>query len=254
MNTTASNPKGARIYAAGAGPLAWNQAYLGSSVGQKVLVALTGIGLVAFLVVHMIGNAKVFSGRDSINAYAHFLKHDIGAFIWIARGGLLAIFAVHLYLAIRLQLRAKAARPIAYRMMRSSQARTASKSMLLTGLVVLAFAVFHLAHYTFGLIKGAEVDGQVVNYLDLRDAEGRHDVYTMVIAGFGTWWISALYLVAQAILYLHLSHGIASSLRTLGLVGRRFERAAWYLGNAIAAVIVLGNVAIVIAVWSKFLN
>ena len=254
MSTAAINPKGVRQYAAGTGPSAWNTAYLGSSVGQKILVALTGAGLVTFLVFHMIGNLKMFGGRDSINAYASFLKHDIGAFIWIARGGLLAIFVTHLFLAIRLHLRAKAARPVGYQMMRTAQARTASRSMLLTGLVILAFTAFHLAHYTFGLAHGAEVNGTTINYMDLRDAEGRHDVYAMVIAGFTTWWISALYLVAQVLLYLHLSHGIASSLRTLGLVGRRFERAAWILGNAVAAVIVLGNIAIVVAVWSGYLK
>ena len=254
MSTVVINPKGARKYAAGTGPLAWNQAYLGSSVGRKILVALTGAGLVTFLVFHMIGNLKMFGGRDSINAYAHFLKHDLGALIWIARAGLLGMFVLHLYLAIRLQLKLKSARPIGYQMMRTAQARTASRSMLLTGLVILAFTVFHLAHFTFGLIHGADVDGRVVNYLDLRDTEGRHDVYTMIIAGFTTWWISAIYLIAQALLYLHLSHGIASSLRTLGLVGRRFERAAWILGNVIAAVIVLGNIAIVVAVWTGYLQ
>ena len=254
MSTAAINPKGARKYAAGAGPTAWNSAYLGSSVGQKILVALTGAGLVTFLVFHMIGNLKMFGGPDSINAYARFLKHDLGAFIWIARGGLLAMFLTHLFLAIRLHLRASAARPIGYAVRRYAQARPASTSMLWTGIVILAFTVFHLAHYTFGLIHGAEVDGQFVNYMDLRDSHERHDVYRMVIAGFSTWWISAIYLLAQALLYFHLSHGIASSLRTLGLVGRRFERAAWILGNAIAAVIVLGNIAIVIAVWSGYLK
>jgi len=126
--------------------------------------------------------------------------------------------------------------------------------MLLTGLVILAFTVFHLAHFTFGFVHGAEVDGRIVNYMDLRDAKGHHDVYAMVIAGFRTWWISAIYLLAQTLLYFHLSHGIASSLRTLGLVGRRFERAAWIFGNVVAAIIVLGNIAIVIAVWSGYLK
>ena len=254
MSTAAINPKGPRVYTDATGPTAWNRAYLGTSVGQKVLVALTGAGLVTFLVFHMIGNLKVFGGRDSINAYASFLKHDLGVLIWIARGGLLTIFAVHLFLAIRLHLRAKAARPVGYAVRRYAQARPASTSMLWTGIVILAFTAFHLAHYTFGLIHGAEVDGQIVNYMDLRDTKGHHDVYAMVIAGFTTWWISAIYLLAQTLLYFHLSHGIASSLRTLGLVGRRFERAAWILGNAVAAVIVLGNVAIVIAVWSGYLK
>ena len=255
MSTTAINPKGARTYAAGAGPLAWNQAYLGSSVGQKILVAITGASLVGFLFFHMLGNLKMFSGRESINAYAHFLKHDLGAIIWIARGGLLALFVTHLFLAIRLKLRAKAARPIGYAMHRTAQANPASTSMIWTGIVILTFAVFHLAHYTFSLIHPVELaDGTMGTYFDLRDAKGQHDVYAMVIAGFSTWWISAIYLVCQVLLFVHLSHGIPSSLRTLGLTGRRFEPAAKALGYAVAGVILLGNFAIVLAVWSEFLK
>ena len=107
----------------------------------------------------------------------------------------------------------------------------------------------------FGLVHGAESsDGRIVNYGELIDAKGHHDVYTMVIAGFTTWWISALYLVAQALLFVHLSHGIPSSLRTLGLLGRRFEPAAQALGIAVAGAILLGNFAIVLAVWTKVLQ
>lgn len=255
MSTAAINPKGARKYAVGAGPLAWNQAYLGSSVGQKILVALTGAGLVTFLVFHMIGNLKMFSGRESINAYASFLKHDLGAIIWIARAGLLGMFALHLFLAIRLQLRAKAARPIGYAVQKAAQANPASTSMLWTGIVILAFTVFHLAHYTFCVIHPVELpDGSMGTYFDLRDAKGEHDVYAMVIAGFSTWWISAIYLVCQVLLFVHLSHGIPSCLRTLGLTGRRFEPAAKILGNVVAGIILLGNFAIVLGVWTNWLE
>ena len=255
MSTTAINPKGARKYAAGSGPLAWNQAYFGSSVGQKMLVAITGASLVGFLFFHMLGNLKMFSGRESINAYAHFLKHDLGAIIWIARGGLLALFATHLFLAIRLKLRAKAARPIGYAVHKTAQASSASLTMIWTGLVILAFTVFHLLHYTFCVIHPVELpDGSMGTYSDLRDAKGHHDVYAMVHIGFSTWWISAVYLLAQVLLFVHLSHGIWSSLRTLGLAGRRFEPAAKALGYAIAGVILLGNVAIVIAVWTNWLE
>ena len=127
--------------------------------------------------------------------------------------------------------------------------------MLLTGLVVGAFTIFHLAHYTFGVVHGAELpDGRVVSYMDLRDDHNRHDVYGMVIAGFTTWWISAIYIAAQVLLFLHLNHGIPSSLRTLGLIGRRFEPAARLLGYAVAGTVVAGNLAIVIAVWSGYLK
>ena len=95
--------------------------------------------------------------------------------------------------------------------------------MIWTGIVVGLFTVFHLAHFTFGWVHGAEVEpGKVVNYLDLKDAKGRHDVYSMVVAGFTTPWLAMLYIVAQVALFLHLLHGIQSSFQTLGLKNRRF--------------------------------
>lgn len=247
-------PKGDRVYSPNATVANWAAAYLTSSVGQKAVVAVTGLGLTGFLVGHLAGNLKMFGGRDSINAYAHFLKHDLGVFLWIARAGLLGIFVLHITLTIRLQWKANAARPVRYAVSRVAQATFASRTMLLTGLTVGAFTIFHLAHYTFGLVHDAILeDGSRVNYLALMDEEQRHDVYSMVIAGFRTWWISAIYIVCQLILFLHLSHGIQSSLQTLGLVGRRFTQAAKALGYALAVTIVGGNIAIVVGVWTGFI-
>ena len=123
--------------------------------------------------------------------------------------------------------------------------------MLWTGLVVLGFLAYHLAHFSFGLTNTTP-DGR--NYLDLTDAEGRHDVYAMVVAGFNVWWISALYLVVQVLLFVHLSHGIASVLQTLGVLGKRFRPVAKLLAYATAGTILIGNCAIVIAVWSGYVN
>jgi succinate dehydrogenase / fumarate reductase cytochrome b subunit len=254
MSTTANNPKGPRVYAAASSPAAWSRTYLGSTVGHKILVAITGAALVGFVLFHMIGNLKMFSGPESINKYAYFLKHDLGALIWVARGGLIALFLTHIGLALRLKARTSAARPVGYQVQRMAQASVPSKTMLGTGLVTLAFVVFHLAHYTFGWIHGTEVDGRVVNYLDLRDDQGRHDVYKMVIAGFSTPWIAALYLFCQLLLFLHLSHGIASSLQTLGLHGKRFAPVARWLGYVVAGTIFVGNVAIVVAVWTGYVK
>lgn len=253
--STAIKPKGARQYAPDARPFAWVTAHLGSTVGQKILVALTGTILVTFVVFHMIGNLKMFSGRDSLNAYAYFLKHGLGALIWVARAGLLAAFVLHLFLAIRLKMRAAAARPVGYYRMKASQASPASTSMLWTGLVIGGFAVYHLAHFTFGWMH--EVDngrGGFSNYLSLTDDEGRHDVYSMVVAGFNVWWICALYLFAQLMLFVHLSHGIASVLRTLGVVGKRFDPVAKLLAYATAGAVLAGNYAIVIAVWAGYVK
>ncbi len=259
MSTAAINPKGPRVYPAGSKPTDWLTMYLTSSVGQKILVGITGIGLVGFVFFHMIGNLKMFSGQESINKYAHFLKHDLGVLIWIARAGLLGLFSLHLFLAIKLKLMSKRARPIAYANQLSAQASIASKTMIWTGVVTLAFVVFHLAHFTFGLVHEVELTDKTgkftglgtTNYLSLVDKSGYHDVYSMVKAGFETPWISVLYIVCQLLLFIHLSHGITSSLQTLGLVGKRFTPAAKALGWGLAATIFTGNIIIVVAVWLK---
>jgi succinate dehydrogenase / fumarate reductase, cytochrome b subunit len=230
---------------------AFLRALFDSSVGAKILVALTGLGLTGFVVFHMIGNLTVFHGRDAVNAYAEFLKHELGLLLWIARAGLSAIFVLHIVLAVRLKLRSVAARPVAYQFRPDIQATTASRTMIWTGIVVGLFTLFHLAHFTFGWVKGAEVEpGKVVNYLDLRDSKGRHDVYSMVVAGFTNPWLVAVYIVAQLALFMHLMHGVQSSFQTLGLKNRRSGRAIWWLGFAVPLTVLVGNLAIVGGVWS----
>ena len=256
MSTAAINPKGPRTVPPDTGAIDWTQTYLGSSVGQKILIGLTGAGLVTFVAFHLIGNLKIFSGPESLNKYAYFLKHDLGLLIWIARAGLLGIFVIHLALAIRLKLRASAARPTGYFVQRSAQASPQSKTMIWTGIVILLFVLFHLAHYTFALVHTVP-DGNV-NYLDLKytlqNGQQTHDVYQMMIAGFREPWIVALYLIAQLFLLVHLAHGIQSVFQTLGLVAKRFVPAVRLLGYGISGLIFVGNTAIVLAVWLGFVR
>lgn len=229
-------------------------AVLDSSVGSKVLVALTGLGLVGFLIAHMIGNLKLFQGPEAINHYAYFLKHDIGVLLWIARACLLAIFVLHLSLAIRLTLRSKAARPVPYQFPRSVQARVESRTMIWSGVVILVFTLFHLAHYTFGYLVGVSVinvstgEMEYRSYLDLKDAKGRHNVYEMMVAGFKQPIFAIFYLLSQIVIFFHLRHGIASTFQTLGLKNGRFRGAIDRLGLIIALTILIGNCAIVLAV------
>ena len=249
--TTVRHPKGPPESEPARGAVPFLRAFFDSSVGAKITVALSGLGLVTFSIFHMIGNLKVFSGPDAINAYASFLKHDLGLLIWIARAGLLGIFVLHLTLAIRLALRSKAARPVPYAHPGSVQATVSSRTMIWSGAVVGLFILFHLAHYTFALVHGAEdATGQFVNYLDLKDHKGRHDVYRMLVAGFTTPWLAVLYIVAQVVLFVHLLHGVQSSFQTLGLKNGRFRPVIRVLGFAVAATVLLGNLAIVIGVWA----
>jgi len=247
------NPKGARKYVAGARASDWAGDYLGSTIGNKVLVAVTGLSLAAFVLGHLAGNLKMFSGRESINNYAYFLKHDLGVLIWVARAGLLGTFLTHVALTIRLKWKTRAARPIGYAYQRSAQASPQSKVMLSTGLVILAFTIFHLAHYTFCVIHPVEVNGEWVDYSQLT-YKGKHDVYSMVVFGFSTPWISAIYIATQAILFLHLTHGLTSSLHTLGLLGRRFTPVARAAAYGFAALVFVANVSIVVAIWGGWLT
>jgi succinate dehydrogenase / fumarate reductase cytochrome b subunit len=221
-----------------------------SSVGAKILVALTGLGLAAYVVLHMIGNLKVFQGRDAINAYAYFLKHELGLLLWIARAGLLFIFVLHIVLAVRLKLRSVAARPVTYQYRRDVRATTAGRTMIWTGVVVGLFTLFHLAHFTFGWVKGVETASGFRNYLELTDEKGRHDVYSMVVAGFTDPALAGLYIVAQLALFVHLVHGVQSSFQTLGLKNRRSGRAIWWVGFMTALSVLVGNLLIVVGVWA----
>ena len=255
-STTVRHPKGPPVEKPGrrAAPFLW--AFFDSSVGAKITVALTGLGLVGYTLAHLIGNLKVFSGPDSINGYAYFLKHDLGIILWLLRAGLLGIFVLHLTLAFRLMLRSRAARPVPYAQPGSVQATLTSRTMIWSGAAVGLFVLFHLAHFTFAWIHGAEVHdpatGRFVwrNYLELQDAKGRHDVYSMVVAGFTNPWLCMLYIAAQFVLFFHLLHGIQSSLQTLGLKNGRFRQAIQMLGFATAATIMVGNIGIVVGVWA----
>ena len=235
-----------------AGPFA--KEWIESSVGGKLLMAVTGAGLVGFVLFHMIGNLKLLSGPESINKYAYFLKHDLGALIWIARGGLLGMFVLHIALAIRLKKRAAAARPVAYSNPAAVQASLASRTMIWTGIVIGLFTLFHLAHFTFAWVQGVEVNGTWVNFLELKDAQGRHNVYEMMVAGFACVPLAALYIVAQAVLFVHLKHGIQSVFQTLGLKNGRFRKPIDALGLALALTVFLGNLAIVLAVQAGFVT
>jgi succinate dehydrogenase / fumarate reductase cytochrome b subunit len=232
----------------------WAEPFIKSSVGGKYVVAITGFILTVFVIVHMAGNLQVFLGPDAINAYAHSLKAN-AALLWLARIILLAAFIVHISTALWLNWKAKRARPVRYAYEQTVQASFAARHMVITGLVILVFVLFHIAHYTLGVVMPAEVaPGVRVNYLDLQDNKFRPDVFSMMIYGFRNPIVSVLYIIAQLCLFLHLTHGVASMFQTVGLNAPRAQRLIRAIAWVVALVVCLGNIGIVVGVWQGTLK
>jgi succinate dehydrogenase / fumarate reductase, cytochrome b subunit len=232
------------------GLVGWLTPMLSSTVGRKIVVAVTGTALTGFVIAHMAGNLHIFQGRDALNSYAHMLK-ELGPILWAMRLGLLACLILHMYCSITLKMQSVAARPIRYVYENTAQATLASRTMVRTGVVIFVFIVFHLAHYTFGWIDRMP-DGR--NYLEVHDSlTGWQDVYAMTVHGFRNSLVSILYLIAQAILWVHMSHGVASVFQTLGISTPRTWPFFRLLGLTIASIVVLGNIVIVVAVWFNLL-
>lgn len=221
-------------------------ALLRSSLGRKILMAVTGFALIGFLLVHLLGNLYVFQGREALNAYAAWLKDN--PLLWPARIGLLVFFGLHTWLGISLASENRGARPRRYAsaLREPLRVRLLSRRMALSGLVILSFIVFHLLHFTLG-----EVAIDAERYA-ARDGFGRHDVYGMVVASFQNPWIVGSYVIAMVLLGLHLAHAGQSFLQTLGI---RYEYANTLLkrgGLALVAVIVVGNVSLPVLVYLGF--
>lgn len=188
-------------------PLRWAL----SSLTRQYLMAITGLGLILFVLAHMAGNLLIFAGRDALNAYAHSLDEHSGL-LWLARALLLIAFAVHILIGIQLTVQDRAARPIPYVCWKPLQSSWAARHMLLTGLLVLAFVIYHLLHFTFGV-----TDSRDFKFAIPRDPRGFYDVTGMVVGGFSQTPVAVGYIAAQIILGLHLAHGAWSWFQHLGL-------------------------------------
>ncbi|TPV95287.1 MAG: succinate dehydrogenase cytochrome b subunit [Myxococcales bacterium FL481] len=210
-----------------------------STIGAKVLMAVTGGIWVGWLVLHMLGNLQVFAGRETFNAYAALLKGMPGL-LWGLRIVMLAAFVTHVALAVSLSNRNRDARPHAYVRKRESRTTPAGRFMLLSGLGTLAFIVYHLLHFTLGVTNP--------DHFQMVDAQGRHDAYGMLVRGFQTPAIAAAYLVAMAALSMHLSHAITSMLNTLGITTDAKPRLAM-IGPVVTTILIVGNLVIVLGVW-----
>jgi len=210
-----------------------------SSLGKKYVMAITGLGLWVFVIIHLLGNLQIFLGPEKINAYAALLKAN-PAFLWPARIGLFLIAAMHVLTAEQLVRINRRARPIGYEFKKPVASTFANRTMLMSGLVILVFILFHLAQFTMGWVDP--------RLLRLEDSLGHHNVYQMMIVGFSNPVVTIFYIVSMGLLLLHLSHGVSSTFQSLGLRSKKMFGFFDKLAKISALAIFLGNCSIPLAI------
>jgi succinate dehydrogenase / fumarate reductase cytochrome b subunit len=204
-----------------------------SSIGRKLIMAVTGLILVGFVIGHLVGNLQIFQAPDHINGYGQFL-HSLGALLWGARLVIIASVLLHIWAATVLTLENKKARGSEYGFKNTIRATLASRAMRWTGYIVLAFLLYHLAHFTLGAAQAAtfkehlahytmKEDYRVAGFVVVQSGAEVLDVYNMVILGFQNPVVSLFYIVAVGLLSLHLLHGIDSLFQTLGLRSEKWS-------------------------------
>lgn len=205
-----------------------------------MIVAVTGLVLIAFIIGHLLGNLQIFLGPDWVNGYAEHLR-ELGPLLWMVRVFLFVNVALHIYYTIRLAIENRRARGVAYVKKTPVKATFASRNMAMSGLIVLAFIVFHIAHFTvrvvdprFALLKA--------------DPLNHYDVFSMMVFGFQHWIVSAFYILAMFLLTLHLTHGASSFLQSLGLNDKKLTPKLARLGRIFAWLIFIGYSSIPVAV------
>ena len=213
-----------------------------STIGKKLIMAVTGLLLVGFVLAHMAGNLQVFIGAAKMNAYASFLK-SLGEFLWLARFILLTALVLHVLMAWQLTQIKRRARPVDYTRRDPQVSTVASRTMRWGGVLLLVFIVFHILHFTTGtLFRSASTPDAMY------PAWSRTDVYGNIISAFRTPWVVSFYIVAMLFLMLHLFHGAWSSVRTLGLSRPSSHPLHRRIATVIAVVVWLGFSVIPVAV------
>jgi succinate dehydrogenase / fumarate reductase cytochrome b subunit len=208
-------------------------------IGKKVVMAITGIVLLGFVVIHMIGNLQVFMGAEHFNAYAKFLRIE-PALLWAFRLFLLACVVLHIWASIQLALLNKLeARPVGYVKKKNVGSTYASRTMYWSGPIIAVFVIYHLMQFTWG-IGGTPFE------------EGR--AYENLVAGFKVIPISIFYVIAMGLLMLHLYHGVWSMFQTLGANQPRYTPMLKTLAKIVAIVLFIGFSAIPVSVMAGLVS
>jgi succinate dehydrogenase / fumarate reductase cytochrome b subunit len=223
--------------------MSWIIKLLTSTLGRKLLMSLTGLFLISFLTIHLIGNLAIFSSDDGLafNAYAAFMSTNplIGAVSYLLYAGIV----LHVVVAFMLYFQNKAARPVKYRNQKSSENSSwESRSMTMLGILILAFLLIHLKDFWWQY----KHDG---GYEFLIDANGNRDIYTRVVEQFSTTFALVSYLIGLTALFFHLKHGFQSAFQTLGLEHRKYTPAIKAISLIYAIVVPLGFAAMPVFVY-----
>jgi succinate dehydrogenase / fumarate reductase cytochrome b subunit len=212
-----------------------------SSIGKKIIMGVTGIILVGFVISHVASNLLVFQGPAGIDAYAAFLR-STGKLLWVARGILLLAVVLHIDAAYQLTMRARASRPRNYTR-RSPQVSTwGVRTMRWGGVVLLAFIIFHLLHFTFGTVHPTH------------PRFNHATVYSNLVTGFPSIWLVLFYEVAMVALGLHLYHGTVAMVMSLGASHPRYTPMWRKAGVVIAVLVAAGFMVIPLAVYFRFIG
>ncbi|HET7785220.1 MAG TPA: succinate dehydrogenase cytochrome b subunit [Myxococcales bacterium] len=205
-----------------------------AAVGKKIVMAITGVIMIAFLIGHVVGNLLVFRGAAGLNAYAAFLKHNLGV-LWTVRVVLLVSVVLHVVAAAQLTAQSRRSRAHPYKRFEPQAATPASRTMRWGGVIIAAFIVFHLLHLTTGTIQPAPFE--------------ETEVFRNMVGGFQVWWIALLYVIAMIFIGLHLYHGGWSWLRSLGLVRPSAEPLHRPIAAVLAFLIWAGFTSIPLAIF-----
>lgn len=220
-------------------------AFYQSSIGKKLIVAVTALILILYVLGHLLGNLQIYIGQDRINTYAKFL-HDLGPILWVIRIFLLAAFVTHIVATIQLAQENRLAKPQKYAVPGYQRSTMASRTMIVSGLIVLCFVIYHILQFTLQVTDP--------EFREVHDSIGRHDVYRMLILGFRHPLVSLFYVIALFLLTTHLSHGFASVVQTLGINNRKIANFVSTGGQTLAWVVFAGYISIPVTILLGFIR
>ncbi|NRA43710.1 MAG: succinate dehydrogenase cytochrome b subunit [Oligoflexales bacterium] len=204
-------------------------------------MSVTGLLLVGFLLAHLSGNLLVFAGEEAINLYAKTLR-DYLPILWLLRIGLIVMAVLHIFSGVKLTRMNSKAKPVKYKVKQSVKASFASRYMGLTGLVVLAFIAYHLAHLTFRFTHPAF------------QSLGDYDVYKMLMLSFSNPVLAIGYCICVILLMVHLSHGVSSLFQTLGINHKKYNGLIRSIGPALSTLLAIGYLSIPLSILLGFIK